>query len=58
MVQRALTREIESDDEQALQKIGRKWQTKSRCLLIELPQLNTALVEAYRELDKMTRATF
>ena len=55
MIQRALVGELESDEKPTLQNIGRKRQTKSRCLLIELPELNTTLVEAFWDLDKMTR---
>ena len=36
--------------------IGQKKQAKSPPLLVELPDLNTALVEAYRDLDRTTCA--
>ena len=57
MVERALANEMEFDDEPKLQKVGRKRATKKRRTHIELPDLNTALVEVYRELAKTTRAT-
>ena len=56
MIQRALAGELEPQEDRALQKIGRKKQPKSTQLLIELPNLNTALVEAYRDLDRTTHA--
>ena len=55
MIQRALTGESEPEEDRALQKIGRKKQAKSRQLLMELPELNTALVEAYKDLNRTTR---
>ena len=57
MIQRALAGELKSDEEPALQKIGRKRQNKSNRLLIKFPELNTSMVEAFQELDKTTRAT-
>ena len=56
MVQRALLGELEPKDNRALQKIGRKKQAKYAALLMEVPELNTALIEAYRDLDRTTRA--
>ena len=56
MIQRALLGEIEPKDDRALQKIGRKKQAKHAALLMEVPELNTALIEAYRDLDRTTRA--
>ena len=56
MIQRALAGELEPQEDRALQKIGRKKQPKSTQLLIELPDLNAALVEAYRALERTTRA--
>ena len=55
-IQHALVDELEPEEDRALQKIGRKKQPKSTQLLIELPDLNAALVEAYRDLDRTTRA--
>ena len=49
--------ELEPKHDRALQKIGRKKQAKNVALLMEVPELNTALVEAYRDLDRTTRAT-
>ena len=51
MIQRALTGELEPHEDRALQKSGRKKQAKSPPLVMELPDLNTALLEAYRDLD-------
>ena len=48
--------ELEPKDDQALQKIGRKKQAKNVALLMEVPELNTALIEAYRDLDQTTCA--
>ena len=49
-----LANEVDLDEEPQWQKIGRKRQSKTRRRRIELLELNTALVKAYRELDKMT----
>ena len=56
MIQRALTGELEPHENRALQKIDRKKQAKSPPLLMELPDLNTTLVEAYHDLDRTTHA--
>ena len=48
--------ELEPQEDRALQKIGRKKQAKNAPLLMELPDLNAALIEAYRNLDHTTRA--
>ena len=56
MIQRALLGEIQPKDDRALQKIGRKKQAKHVALLMEVPELNTALIEAYRDLDRSMRA--
>ena len=50
-IQRALDNEPALDDEPKLQKIGRNRATKKRRTHMELPELNMALVETYRELD-------
>ena len=51
MIQRALMGALEPQEDRALQKIGRKKQAQNVALLIELPYLNAALIEAYRNLD-------
>ena len=56
MIQRALMGELEPEEDRPLQKIGRKKQAKNASLLMELPGLNAALIEAYRNLDRTTRA--
>ena len=56
MIQHVLLGEIEPKDDRALQKIGRKKQAKHAALVMEVPELNTALIEAYRDLDRTTRA--
>ena len=56
MIQRALMGELEPKDDRAIQKIRRKKQAKNTALLMEVPELNTALIEAYRDLDGTTRA--
>ena len=48
--------ELEPKDNRALQKIERKKQAKNAALLMEVPELNTTLIEAYRDLDCTTRA--
>ena len=55
-IERALDNEPASDDEPKLRKAGRKRATKKHRTPIELPDLNTALVEVYQELDRATRA--
>ena len=57
VIERALDNEPALDDEPKLQTVGRKRATKKHCTRIELPELNTALVETYRELYHATRAT-
>ena len=56
VIERALDNEPTSDDEPKLQKVGHKRATKKRRTRIELPELNTMLVETYRELDRATHA--
>ena len=56
MIQCSLIGELEPQEDRALQKIGRKKQAKNAPLLMELPDLNAALIEAYRNLDHTTRA--
>ena len=56
MIQRALTGDIDPSEDRALQALGRKKRTTNATHLMEIPELNTALVEAYRELDRTTRA--
>ena len=55
VIERALDNEPASDDEPKLQKVGRKRALKKRRTRIELPELNTTLVETYKELDYATR---
>ena len=55
MIQRALIGDLEPHKDRALQMINRKKQAKSAPLLMELRDLNKALVEAYRDLDRTTR---
>ena len=55
MIQRVVAGELEPQEDRVLQKITRKKQPKSTQLLIELPDLNMALVEAYKDLDRTTR---
>ena len=52
MIERALTQTTESEDEGALAKEGRQWNVGIRHMGIELPPLNTTLVEVHRELAK------
>ena len=56
MIQRALMGELEPQEDCTLPKIGRKKQAKNVALLMEVPELNTALIDAYRDLDHTTRA--
>ena len=55
MIQRALMGELKPQEDRALQKVGRKKQAQNAPLLMELPDLNAALVEAYQNLDHTTR---
>ena len=48
VIERALDNEPASDDEPKLRKVGHKWATKKRRTCIDLPKLNTALVEVYQ----------
>ena len=56
MIQQALAGELETNEEWVLQNIGRKKKYKSSHLFIQLPELNTALVPAFQDLDHTTRA--
>ena len=47
---------MEPNDEPKFQKVGWKRATKKRRTRTELPDLNTALVEVYRELTTATHA--
>ena len=55
MIQRALAGKVKEDEDRALMKISRKKHHKSSHLLIQLPKLNTALVEAFEDLNHTTR---
>ena len=50
MIQRALAGTAEREDERALDKIRRMWNADEGTISIELPPLNTALVEVHRKL--------
>ena len=50
MIQRPLGGTAEREDERALDKIGRMWAADEDHIDIELPRLNTALVEVHSEL--------
>ena len=54
MIQRALMGELEPKDDRALQKIGREKHAINDALLMEVCELNTALIEAYRDLNHTT----
>ena len=56
MIQHAVMGELKPQEDRALQKIGRKKQAKNIALLMELPDLNAALIETYRNLDHTTWA--
>ena len=56
VIERALYNELASDDELKLQRVCKKRGLKKRRTRIELPELKTALVETYKELDYTTRA--
>ena len=56
VIERALHYEPPSDDEPKLKKVGRKRATRKHRTGIELPELNMALIETYRELNCATRA--
>mgnify|MGYP000391440795 FL=1 len=54
MIERALTQRAESEDEGLLAKVGRQRNVGIRRMGIELPPLNAALVEAHRELVRVS----
>ena len=54
MIERALMQRAESEDEGPLAKVGRQRNVGIRRMGIELPPLNATLVEAHRELVKVT----
>ena len=56
MIQHAVMGELKPQEDRALQKIGRKKQAKKVSLLMELLDLNVALIEAYCNLDHTARA--
>ena len=56
VIERALENEPASDDEPKLQKVDRKQATRKPRNRVELLELNTMLIETYRELDRATRA--
>ena len=56
MIQCALIGDLKPHEDRALQKIGQKKWAKNTPLLMELPDLNTTLIEAYRNLERTTRA--
>ena len=56
MVQRVIANAIEVEEAANLQKIGQKFNKWSNHLLIELPELNTALIDVYQELARMAHA--
>ena len=53
MIERALTRTVESKEEGPLTRVGRKRNTGVRRVGIKLPLLNMALVEVHRQLAKV-----
>ena len=55
MVERVLVIELEFDDEPKLQKVEWKRATKKCRTRIELPELNTALVEVYKEARRQAK---
>ena len=54
MIERSLTSTTKSEDEGPLARVGRKRNAGVRWVGIELPPLNTALVEVHRELAKVS----
>ena len=57
MIERALTRTTENDDEGPLANIGRRRNAGICYVGIELPPLNTTLVKVHRELAKVSMGT-
>ena len=55
MVERALDNEKEYDDEAKFKKLGQKRAMKKRHTRVELPELNTALVEVYKEARRQAK---
>ena len=54
MIEWAVTRRTENNDEEPVANVGRKRNAGIRRVGIELPPLNTALVEVHRELARTT----
>ena len=48
--------ELKPQEDRALQEIDRKKHAKDVALLMEIPELNIALIEAYHDLDHTTLA--
>ena len=57
MVEHKPTRIAESEDEGPLAKVGRQRNAGIRRMGIELPPLNTTLIEVHRELAKVNMGT-
>ena len=54
MIERASTQRAESEDKGLLARVGRQRNVSIRRMGIELPPLNTDLVEVHRELARVT----
>ena len=50
MIQKAMPGDLEPEEERELQRIGRQREAKNKGTAIQMPSLNTALVEAHQEL--------
>ena len=55
MIQRSMLGVLEPEEEQELQHIGRQRDVRNKGIAIQIPALNTTLVEAHQELAKTTR---
>ena len=54
MIQQAILNALEPEEERELQWIGQQRDAKNKGTMIQLPPLNTALVEGHQELAKTT----
>ena len=56
MIQKAMLGDLELEEERELQRIGWQRDVKNRGTTIQIPPLNTSLVEVHQELARTTRA--
>ena len=57
MIQKSLSGVVEPEEQQEVDRIGRKRSAKNKGEAIHMPQLHEALVEVHREYEKASQAT-